>query len=71
MRIVFIFSSVLAGIISVIILYQLYHVYIGGTWSTENIILAMVTANLSATIALYGLVYGINGRLERHIGEHR
>lgn len=71
MRWIFTLAAILTIILTAVILYQLYHVYIGGTWTSENIVLALVTANISATITLYGLLYNINGKLERHMGEHR
>ena len=69
MQWVFLLSAMLVGVLTIVILYQLYRVYIGGTWTSENIVLAVVSLNLSATVALFGLIYNINGKLERHLGE--
>ncbi len=50
-------------IIGIIIIYQIIRFLLGGSWSFESIIIALLVFNL-------GWTFKINSKLDRHLGTH-
>ncbi len=64
-------GKIIFYILAIILLYQILRAILGGTWSTEDMIIALVIFNLTATLTLFGLIYKLNAKISDHIGWHR
>ncbi len=64
-------AQILFYIIAIILIIQIIRLLLGGSWTIENVILALVIANLTLTVTLMGMVYQVNNRLSGHIGWHK
>jgi len=64
-------AQVLFYIMAAILIFQIIKVILGGSWTIENVILALVIANLTLTVTLMGMVYQVNNKVSGHIGWHK
>ncbi len=71
MSIIQIIASILFFILAVLIVYQIVRSIIGGSWTTENIIVSLVILNLTTTLILIGYIYKLNNKISAHLGWHK
>jgi hypothetical protein len=75
-------ALLLAWVLGIIVVFEMLRFLFGGSWTVEELILGILTLNLSLTIGTAGyLVRGQNGlalrigridaKFERHLGWHR
>ncbi len=64
------FIRILFYILAIILIYQIIRYLFGGSWSIEDIILALVVLNLTITFSLLALFYDVKGKIEGHIKWH-
>ena len=81
-KIVIIVAQIFAYILAIILIIQLWKSLVGGTWAVEDVILAFVVFNLTATFTMFGyLMYvhvnlsnkisKIDAKIESHVSWHR
>ncbi len=67
------FSNILYWILVafvIFVIYQLSHKLLGGSWSAEPLIIALLIANLGYTYNINSKVENTHSRLEKHLGIH-
>ncbi|HLC58090.1 MAG TPA: hypothetical protein VJH95_05950 [Candidatus Nanoarchaeia archaeon] len=74
----YIISQVIAYILAVIIIYQILKILLGGSWETEQVILALVMLNLSISFGIGGYLLHLNNKISKvdskltgHFGWHK
>lgn len=66
-----ILAQVFFYLITILVIIQMVRMILGGSWTIENVILALVIANLTLTVTLMGMLYQVNNKLSNHMGWHR
>ncbi len=64
-------ALILAYILAIIIIIQILRVFFGGTWSIEDVILALVIFNLTITFGIVAKMSDIDKKLHGHIEWHK
>jgi len=64
---IFIISQIFAYILAIIIVIQIIKIIFGGSWATEDVILALVVLNITLTFGLWGYLFRVNSNLNSKI----
>lgn len=64
-------GAIIIIIVSIITLYQIIRAIFGGTWSTENITIALLILNLTISFTLAGMIGDLRSKLYGHFGYHK
>ncbi len=64
-------AQIFAFILSIILIYQISKIILGGSWSIEDAILAFVIANITLTFGLFAKIMNVDKKLHWHIQGHK
>ena len=74
----YIISQVIAYILAAIVIFQIIKILLGGSWETEQVILALVMLNLSVSFGIGSYLIHLNNKISKvdskltgHFGWHK
>ena len=70
-EIIAIMGQILFYILAIIIIIQIIKILVGGSWSTENAILALLILNITITFGIFGYLINLNNKISSHLGWHK
>jgi len=70
-RVLFVISQIFVYILSIIIVIQILKLIFGGSWRVEDVILALLVANITLTFGVLTKVMIVDKRLHGHLEWHR
>lgn len=71
-------SQIVAYIIAAVVIVQLLRMIFGGSWQVEDIILTLLSINITITVGIVGYLVALHSKIshvdtkmERHLGWHK